>query len=92
MRPTRSCVLISQEFMRLLDVAEQAGEKDLKPDVINVHVYGTDLKAIQDKVNEYHDTFGLPIWVTEFAMHVSFHSQLPGLVARVRAEAHQLVI
>ena len=85
-------MLIIQEFMRLLDVAEQAGEKGLKPDVINVHVYGTDLKAIQDKVNEYHDTFGLPIWVTEFAMHVSFHPQLPGLVARIRTEADQLVI
>jgi len=67
-------MLIIQEFMRLLDVAEQAGEKGLKPDAISIHVYGTDLKAIQDKVNEYHDTFGLPIWVTEFAMHVSFRA------------------
>jgi hypothetical protein len=81
-RPTRNHTLITQEFMRLLDEAERAGQGNLKPDIINVHVYGTDLKAIQDKVTEYHDTFGLPVWVTEFAMHVS----CPRLHARAQAD------
>jgi len=41
-----------------------------RPDYIAVHVYSTTFEAFKAKIEEYWNTFHLPIWVTEFAMTV----------------------
>jgi len=38
-----------------------------KIDAIAVHVYGTSAQDFIDYVTDFHTTFGLYIWVTEFA-------------------------
>jgi hypothetical protein len=43
---------------------------DARPDYIAVHVYSTTFEAFKAKIEEYWNTFHLPIWVTEFAMTV----------------------
>lgn len=50
---------------------EQKLDYSLVPDYINVHVYATSFEAFKSKVEQYHKTFNLPVYVTEFAMHVS---------------------
>lgn len=53
-----------QTFLRLLP-------SDARPDYLAVHIYTTTFEAFRKKVEEYRRVFGLPIWVTEFAMSVS---------------------
>jgi hypothetical protein len=43
---------------------------DARPDYIAVHVYSTTFEAFKAKIEEYWNTFHLPIWLTEFAMTV----------------------
>ncbi|GFZ52436.1 hypothetical protein JCM24511_10209 [Saitozyma sp. JCM 24511] len=42
----------------------------VKPDYLAVHVYSTTFESFRNQVEAYHRTFGLPIMLTEFAMHV----------------------
>jgi hypothetical protein len=41
-----------------------------EPDYINVHVYDTNLEGLKRKVEDFHDAFGIDLYITEFAMHV----------------------
>ncbi|OWZ60242.1 hypothetical protein LQV05_000226 [Cryptococcus neoformans] len=38
-----------------------------KPDIMNIHVNKKDAAGIQLDIDHYWNTYGLPIWVTEFA-------------------------
>lgn len=49
---------------------------DARPDYIAVHVYSTTFEAFKAKIEEYWNTFNLPIWLTEFAM-TSFDPNVP---------------
>lgn len=64
--PTLSHIptLTSQRFLSLLP-------RDERPDFLAIHVYTTTFEAFRSRVEKYWTTFGLPIWVTEFAMTVS---------------------
>lgn len=44
-------------------------------DIVPIHYYGTSVQEFKNYVTKFHQTFGLPIWVTEFACHV--RPQLP---------------
>jgi hypothetical protein len=58
--------------------AAQLTSKDLmaavkpgeEPDYINVHVYDTNFEGLKKKVEDFHDAFGIDLYITEFAMHV----------------------
>jgi len=41
-------------------------------DAIAIHWYGTDPQAFIVYVQDFHDTFGMNIWVTEFACQVYY--------------------
>jgi O-glycosyl hydrolase len=43
----------------------------IEPDYIAVHMYDTDVNSFKNRVTQYYEAFGKPLWVTEFAMHVS---------------------
>jgi hypothetical protein len=36
-------------------------------DKVAIHWYDTDIEAFKTYVNKWHDTFGKPIWITEYA-------------------------
>ena len=38
------------------------------------HIYATDSQSVIDYLTDLHNTFGMSIWVTEFACHVRFLS------------------
>lgn len=42
-------------------------------DGIGVHAYVTDAQDVIDYANTLHDTYGLPVWMTEFADQVTAH-------------------
>jgi len=45
---------------------------NLQPDYINVHAYATSFGGLKGKVEQFHNAFSsLPVYITEFAMHVS---------------------
>lgn len=46
-------------------------------DFVALHWYGTDAQAFIAYVQDFHTTFGKPIWVTEFACMVSLHFTTP---------------
>ncbi|EIW67991.1 hypothetical protein TREMEDRAFT_69512 [Tremella mesenterica DSM 1558] len=48
----------------------------IKPDYLNVHIYTTTFDSFQSQVKRYHSEFGLPLIITEFAMH-SFNPMVP---------------
>lgn len=50
---------------------------DLKPDLLNVHAYTTDFATFKNLVTGWHDAFGLPMIVSEFACHVSGYTYMP---------------
>ncbi|KAL1407101.1 hypothetical protein Q8F55_006515 [Vanrija albida] len=50
--------------------------EDTRPDFLAVHVYTTTFDDFRRQVENYHDTFKLPIIVTEFAM-TSFDPNVP---------------
>ncbi|KAF9521200.1 glycoside hydrolase family 128 protein [Hydnum rufescens UP504] len=43
------------------------GQKHCGVDIMAIHYYGTQVSAFQGYVTKFHDVFGIPIWVTEFA-------------------------
>jgi hypothetical protein len=54
-----------QEFMT------KVKDMGIEPDYIAVHMYDTDADSFKNRVTQYYEAFGKPLWVTEFAMHVS---------------------
>lgn len=45
--------------------------EEAKPDYLAIHVYTTTFESFRQIVENYWNTFRLPIWVTEFAMQAS---------------------
>jgi len=72
--------LTMQRFMDLLPTSA-------RPDYIAVHVYSTTFEAFRARVEEFWNTFHLPIWVTEFAMTVSLSDSL---IAQDAADKEEL--
>jgi hypothetical protein len=50
--------------------------REARPDYLAIHIYTTTFDSFRNLVEKYWETFGLPIWVTEFAMQVSTVGQL----------------
>ncbi|ODN97136.1 hypothetical protein I350_08116 [Cryptococcus amylolentus CBS 6273] len=42
---------------------------DAKPDYVSMHLYTTDVDDFKTQVKEFHDTFGLPLVLSEFACY-----------------------